>query len=618
MPNQINIANLDFDRIKADLQRYLESQNNLNDYQYTGSAINTILDAFAYVTQYNAFNANLGVNEAFLDSAQLRPSVVSHAKLLGYLPGSAQPARAVVDISLNEPPGSGPATLNQGTRFSSKIGNRTIIFVNEKTETALPDSNGEYIFKNVVLTQGSYVTDEYIYDRTTAETFELTDPNPVTSTLQVTIQNSETDNTIENFVYVKNLVDLNGESNIYFLTENRREYYEVSFGDGVIGKRPANGNIITLRYVATDVGLGNGARFGNALGGLLDNIEGSTNVSISTVQAAAGASEKEDMQSIKFNAPLSFVSQNRAVTPNDYKNLIEQSFTNIQAISVWGGEDNDPPDYGRVYISIAPKDKETLSAIDKTFIESQILKPKNIVSITPVFTDPSYTYIKLKIFFKYNPNITNLSAAGVGERIREAIRNYDSIELRKFDGVFRASQLLRAIDDAEASIINSTIRVTMTKRLVPELNVERKYEIPFGNPIFNGPQQVSVIRSTEFQYLSKVSVLQDAVMGSDRIIRIARSDQTTGADPSAPIGIVNVDTGVVTLNSFRPESIETANQDYIEVTAIPASDDLAPQRNELLQILVDQVEITGEVDTIATGGSFAGVGYRTTPKYDSD
>ena len=604
MPSRINIANLDFDRIKADLQQFLEDQTNVNDYDYTGSAINTILDAFAYVTQYNAFNANLGINETFLDSAQLRPSVVSHAKLLGYLPGSTQPARAVVDVISN----TGATTLPQGTRFQSRIGTATVPFVNEKTETSVIE-DGTAIFKNVVLTQGTYVTDEYVYDRTSAETFELTNPNPVTSTLQVLVQNSETDSTTENFVYVKNLVDLNGESNIYFLNENRREHYEVSFGDGVIGKRPSNSNIVTLRYIAATVGQGNGARVFTPV---------DIDATVQPVSAAAGATEKEDMQSIKFNAPLTFVAQNRAVTPNDYKTLIEQNFTNIQAISVWGGEDNDPPDYGRVYISIAPKDKETLSAIDKTFIESQILKPKNIVSITPIFTDPSYTYIKLKIFFKYNPNITNLSAAGVGERIREAIRNYDSIELRKFDGVFRASQLLRAIDDAEASIINSTIRVTMTKRLVPELNVERKYEIPFGNSIFNGPQQVSVIKSTEFQYLSKVSVLQDAVMGSDRIIRIARSDQTTGADPSAPIGIVNVDTGVVTLNSFRPESIETANQDYIEVTAIPASDDLAPQRNELLQILVDQIEITGEVDTIATGGSFAGVGYRTTPKYDSD
>ena len=610
MPSRINIANLDFDRIKADLQQFLENQTNVNDYDYTGSAINTILDAFAYVTQYNAFNANLGINETFLDSAQLRPSVVSHAKLLGYLPGSAQPARAVVDIQLNTPPFTpGTATLAQGTRFSSRVGSTTLSFVNENTETTNIDADGNYIFKNVVLTQGTYITDEYIYDRTSSETFELTNPNPVTSTLQVLVQNSDTDNTTENFVYVKNLVDLNGDSNVYFLTENRREHYEVSFGDGVIGKRPLNSNIIFLRYVATNVGQGNGARVFTS-----EDI----NVTVRSVSPAAGASEKEDMQSIKFNAPLSFVSQNRAVTPNDYKNLIEQNFTNIQAISVWGGEDNDPPDYGRVYISIAPKDKETLSAIDKTFIESQILKPKNIVSITPVFTDPNYTYIKLRVFFKYNPNITNLSVAGVSERIRAAIREYDSMDLRKFDGVFRASKLLRAIDDAEPSIINSTIRVTMTKRFVPELNIERKYDIQFGNAIFSGPQQVSVIKSTEFQYLSKPSILQDAVMGGSRIIQITRSDQTTNITPSAPIGTVNEATGVVTLNAFRPEAIVTPNQNYIEVTATPASDDLAPQRNELLQILVDEIDITGEVDTIATGGSFAGVGYQTTPRFDSD
>ena len=619
---RINVADLDFDNIKVELQRFLENQNNINDYQYTGSAINTILDAFAYVTHFNAFNANLAVNESFLDSAQLRSSVVSHAKLLGYLPGSAQPARATVNITISNPTGVlntdgsyRALTLQQGTRFSSRIGNRTLTFVPEKTISTNRNLDGEYVFENVILTQGTYRTDQFVYDDETAEEFELTSPNPVISTLQVTVQASETDSTIETFEFARNLIDLDGNTNAYFMNENRREYYQVSFGDGVIGKKLQNGNIVFLRYIVTDVGQGDGATTFT----LADNINGNTeNVVVEMVDSASGSGEREDMRSIKFNAPLTFVSQNRAVTPNDYKSIIQQGFTNIQAISVWGGEDNDPPNYGTVYISIAPMDKESLNVTEKAFIENQLLKPKNIVSITPIFTDPAYTYIDLQVFFKYNPNITNLGDTGIAAAVRETIRNYNNVELRKFDGVFRASNLLRLIDDADVSIISSIIRVSMSKRFVPELEVERRYDITFSSPIFNGPQQESVIQSSRFQYLSRDCILRDKKMGNTRVIQIVSINETIDGVAQVinnNIGTVNESAGQVSLIGFSPTSFVG---DYIEITAIPESDDLAPRRNELLSILVDKADITGEIDTIITGGTFAGVGYRTIPKYNND
>ena len=612
---RINVADLDFDNIKEELQRFLENQNNINDYQYTGSAINTILDAFAYVTHFNAFNANLAVNESFLDSAQLRSSVVSHAKLLGYLPGSAQPARATVNITVSNVSNTGRAlTLQQGTRFTSRIGNRTLTYVPEKTLTTNAQNN-IYVFENVVLTQGEYRTDQFVYDDETAEEFELSSPNPVTSTLEVTVQASETDSTVEVFDYAKNLVDLSGDSNIYFLSENRREYYEISFGDGVIGKKLQNGNIVFLRYIVTDVGEGDGATTFSLSDSTISG-EATENVSFQIVRSASGSTDREDVKSIKYNAPLTFVSQNRAVTPNDYKSLIQQNFTNIQAISVWGGEDNDPPNYGRVYISIAPKDKESLNVAEKSFIENQILKPKNIVSVTPVFTDPSYTYIDLKIFFKYNPNITNRSDTGISELIREAIRRYNNVELRQFDGVFRASNISRLIDDSEVSIINSIMRVSMSKRFVPELGVERKYDINFSSPIFGGNQQESVIRSSKFQYLGRECILRDKKIADRRTMQIVLSEATNETDPvNSNIGTVNESTGQIELIAFAPDSFEG---NYIEVIALPASDDLAPRRNELLNILVDRIDITGEIDTIISGGTFAGVGYTTTPKYDND
>ena len=406
----LRVSELDFNTIKGNLKAYLENQSVLNDYNFEGSAIDAMLDVFAYVTHYNSFNANLALNETFIDSAQLRESVVSHAKLLGYTPRSAFAPKAVINITINNPvdivnqDGSYKTiTMNKGTQFSSLINGTTYTFVTTKTIVTSRDSNGAYIFSGVEVQQGKYQTQEYIYDTSTAEKFELTSENAVTSSLTVNVQESETNTATTNYTLASNLVDILSTSTVYFLNEGRSGFYEVSFGDNIVGKRPTNGNIIQLEYLNTNLDAANGANVFT----LADTIQGNSDVTITTVTRASGGSDKEDIDSVKFNAPLSFVSQNRAVTPDDYKSIIQQNFANIDAIAVWGGEDNDPPDYGKVYISIAPKDAETLSSTDKEFIKSQYLKPKNVVSITPEIVDPAYTYIDLQIFYKYNPNVSD-------------------------------------------------------------------------------------------------------------------------------------------------------------------------------------------------------------------
>ena len=615
--NRLKVSEMDFDTIKADLKTFMKEQDTFQDYNFEGSALSSLLDVMAYVTHYNAINANFAINETFLDSARLRPSVVSHAKMLGYTPRSSYPAVAYIDIKVNSPTGVLsddntylPLTMNKGTVFTSTIDGVSYKFVNDQTLTTTIDANGEYIFSNVKILQGSYKNIEYIFDKDSAESYIIPFENAVTSELTVKVQASATNDTTETFEPVDNVTSVVATSNVYFLEESRTGAYEVKFGDGVLGKKLDNGNIIKLETLVTNNDAANGA----AVFALSGTIQGNTDVTLTVNQKAQGGSSKEDVESIKFNAPLSFVSQNRAVTPDDYKTIIQNNYANIDAITVWGGEDNDPPDYGKVYISIKPKDAEYVSTADKTLIVSQYLKPKNVVSITPTIVDPMYTYIKLEVFFKYNPNVTALSADALEEAAREVIRTYNNDQLKRFDGVFRYSNLISKIDATNIAILNSIVRVKMKKRIIPTTTAEAKYDVTFSSPIYNTKADEQIIKSTEFVHNGNTGCsLRDRVNEEGvRRLQIVKGSGLTEAVIENNAGTIDVTSGklsfTATINSFTGT--------YIEITADPDSNDLAPKRNELLNILVDECTLQGEVDTMITGGTSAGVDYTTTARHD--
>lgn len=615
--NTLKVSEMDFDAIKADLKAFMKTQNTFEDYNFEGSALSSMLDVMAYVTHYNAINANFAINETFLDSARLRPSVVSHAKMLGYTPRSSYPAVAYIDIKVNSPTGVLsddntylPLTMNKGTVFTSTIDGVSYKFVNDQTLTTTIDANGEYIFSNVKILQGSYKNIEYIFDKDSAESYIIPFENAVTSELTVKVQASATNDTTETFEPVDNVTSVVATSNVYFLEESRTGAYEVKFGDGVLGKKLDNGNIIKLETLVTNNDAANGA----AVFALSGTIQGNTDVTLTVNQKAQGGSSKEDVESIKFNAPLSFVSQNRAVTPDDYKTIIQNNYANIDAITVWGGEDNDPPDYGKVYISIKPKDAEYVSTADKTLIVSQYLKPKNVVSITPTIVDPMYTYINLEVFFKYNPNVTALSADALEEAAREVIRTYNNDQLKRFDGVFRYSNLISKIDATNIAILNSIVRVKMKKRIIPTTTAEAKYDVTFSSPIYNTKADEQIIKSTEFVHNGNTGCsLRDRVNEEGvRRLQIVKGSGLTEAVIENNAGTIDVTSGklsfTATINSFTGT--------YIEITADPDSNDLAPKRNELLNILVDECTLQGEVDTMITGGTSAGVDYTTTARHD--
>ena len=608
---------MDFDTIKANLKTFMTEQDTFQDYNFEGSALSSMLDVMAYVTHYNAINANFAINETFLDSARLRPSVVSHAKMLGYTPRSSYPAVAYIDVKVNSPTGVLsddntylPLTMNKGTVFTSTIDGVSYKFVNDQTLTTTIDANGEYIFSNVRILQGSYKTTEYVFDKDSAEAYLIPFENAVTSELTVKVQASDTNTAQETFDAVVNVTEVTATSQVYFLEESRTGVYEVKFGDGVLGQKLDNGNIIQLETLVTDNDAANGA----AVFAMSGTIQGNTNVTLTVNQKAQGGSTKEDVESIKFNAPLSFVSQNRAVTPDDYKTIIQNNYANIDAITVWGGEDNDPPDYGKVYISIKPKDAEVVTEADKTLIISQYLKPKNVVSITPEIVDPKYTYIYLDVFFKYNPNVTALSADALEEQAREVIRTYNNDQLKRFDGVFRYSNVISKIDASSVAILNSIVRVKMKKRIVPTSTAEAKYDVVFSSPIYNTNSNEQIIKSSEFVHKGNIGcTLRDRVNDDgERRLQIVKGSGLTESVIENNAGTINVTSGKLSFTA----TIDSFTGTYIEITADPDSNDLAPKRNELLTILVDECTLSGEVDTMITGGTSAGVNYSTTARHD--
>ena len=615
--NRLKVSEMDFDAIKTDLKTFMKAQTTFEDYNFEGSALSSMIDVMAYVTHYNAVNANFAINETFLDSARLRPSVVSHAKMLGYTPRSSYPAVAYITVKVNSPTGvidsDGnylPLTMTKGTVFTSTIDGVTYKFVNDQTVSTTRDADGEYIFTNIKVLQGSYKSIEYIYDSASAESYLIPFDNAVTSELTVKIKASDTNSAVDTYSSSVNVTAVTSASKVYFLEEHRTGMFEVKFGDGVLGKKLDNGNIIQLETLVTDNDAANGA----SVFALAGTINGNTDITLTVVSKAAGGSEREDLESIKFNAPLSYVSQNRAVTPDDYKTIIQNNYANIDAISVWGGEDNDPPDYGKVYISIKPKDAEVLTATDKTLIISQYLKPKNVVSITPTIIDPQYTYISLDVFFKYNPNVTSLSSDALAAAIREVIRTYNTDQLKRFDGVFRYSNVNANIDATSIAILNSVVRVKMKKRIVPTTTAEAKYDVTYSSPIYNTNSTDQIISSTEFVHAGNTGcTLRDRVDNTGtRRLQIVQGTGTTEVIVVNNAGTISPTTGKLSFTA----AFDSFTGTYIEITAAPDSNDLAPKRNELLTILVDDCVITGEVDTMITGGTSAGVAYNTTARHE--
>lgn len=612
MASNLKVTELDFDQIKQNLKNFLRSQSQFNDYDFEGSGLSVLLDVLAYNTHYNAMAAHLSLNEAFLDSAQIRGNVVSRAKLLGYTPRSILSPRARVNITVDVSSEIGTIpntlTLSRGTKLNTIVDGEEYQYIVLNTQTA-SILNNTFVFNNVEIAEGTYKTIRYRVDNDIPnQKFQISDKDADMSTLRVRVQDNEESTSFQIYTKFESLINVTSDSTVYYTEENTNGYYEIYFGDGVTGEKPTNNNIVTLDYVYTNGTASNGARTFS----MVDEIGNFSNVSVTTLANATGGVEAETLESIRFNAPLTFTSQNRAVTADDYKAIIQREFTNIDSISCWGGENNDPPDYGRVYISINPLIGTSLTTDEKDLITSTILKGKNVVSITPVIVDPNYTYLELDVFFKYNPNLTDRSSVELNSVVRDTISDYNFNNLNKFDGVFRHSKLTAAIDNADPSIQNSTVRPYMFMTITPANNRDNNFELRFTSPFLqSGESNRFILNSTAFLINGVEHFFGDIpIAGTNQrrvIVYKIVSGQTVVVVSDA--GTVDVEKGIVVLNNFRPDTTTP-----IRIVVEPNSLDLAPKRNQLIAIDPLRVRITPEIDTIALSGSAGTIKYTTTSR----
>lgn len=604
---RLNVSELDFEGIRNNLKEYLRSQDDFQDYDFEGSAMATLIDILAYTTHYNAVNANLGINETFLDTAQFRGSVVGHARQLGYTPRSASAPAGVVNIVVNNPD-SQSLNIPKGFRLKSKIGNTSYNFV---TDQEYSTDNGE--FNGVRILEGRYKTVEYLYDVRGDEKILIPEADVDTNTLVVEVFDSPTSGSSNTFAEAKEITSITSNSNIYFINENPDGLFEVSFGDGVIGTALENNNLVRIEYLVTNKTDANGARIFTTT----ESVGGNGDLTITTTQSASGGTEKESITSVRRNAPLTFASQNRAVVPNDFEAVIRANFANVSSVKVWGGENNDPPVYGKVFISVLPETGDVLTLEEQDRLLNEVIIPKSVLTVTPELLDPEFLVITAEVFFKYDPSLTNLSKLELENKVVDAINDFDENKLEKFDNVFRYSQFLQAIDDADSAVLNSFARIYLSKRFVPALNVARTYTLDFSTELYEsfGTRPV-IFDSSTFTINGLSNCRFKDFLNSDgtRRISIVRG---TGIDETVIVRDAGrIDGSRIILDVFAPESIDG---EVINIEAVPASYDVVGKRNTVLTLDCDcsRFNVQGEVDTIVSGRDYSGINYQTFNR-DSD
>jgi len=610
--NKLIVSDFDFDNVKANLKTFLQNQPEFSDYNFEGSGFAVLLDTLAYNTHYLGFNANMFVNESYLDSADIRKNVVALAKAIGYTPSSVRAPMAEVDITINNASGSS-VLMNKGTTFTSSVEGTGYNFLTNEDITITP-SAGVYKFSGVNLYEGTLVTFKYTVDSSDADQkFLIQNVNADTSTLKVTVQNSISDSTLTTYSLATGLRGINDESKIYFLQETDNGKFEVYFGDGVIGRKLEDGNIVILEYIVTNKTEANGASTFE----LGSNIGGFTNVTITTKSSAQGGSEPESKESIRYNAPLQYTSQDRAVTATDYESIVKTLYPNALSVSAWGGEDDETPVYGVVKISIKAASGSTLTEATKASIVKGLI-PYNVASVRPQIIDPETTSILITSNAKFDKKGTSKTADTLKSEIISAITNYNTTTLQKFDGVFRFSKLTGLIDDVDTSILSNITTVNMRKNFTPTIGSSTKYDMYFRNSVYNPHSgHLSILSSTGFKVSGSdfEMFLDDDSNGNIRRYYLVSGVKTYANNTQ---GTINYETGQVTLNSLNVASISNirgSTSNVIEITVQPNSNDIVPVRNQVVEIDVANSNITVEEDTFVGGSSEAGVGYSTTTSY---
>ena len=615
--NKLEVADFDFDVVKANLKTFLQSQTEFQDYNFEGSGFSILLDVLAYNTHYLGFNANMLANEMYLDSADIRKNIVSLAKMLNYTPSSVRSPVASIDIEVNDATGS-TLTMPKGTIFTTTVSGVGYQYLTNEDYTITP-TNGVFNFSDVDIYEGTLVTFRYTVDNEDPDQkYIIQNANADTTTLKVSVQESSTNTTTNIYSLAGGFNNVTDTSKVYFLQEVDDGKFEVYFGDGVLGAAVSTGNIVILEYIVTNRDESNGASTFT----LATTIGGFSDITITTNSVSQGGNAAESKESIRFNAPLGYATQNRAVTTSDYETIVKSIYPNALSVSAWGGEDDETPVYGTVKIAIKAASGSTLTTSTKASIVSS-LRPFNVASVRPVIVDPETTSVLITSNVKYDSRLTTKSAATLKSDVLSTITDYNTNTLQKFDGIFRYSKLLGLIDNTDTSIVSNITTIKIKKTFTPTLSSSTKYNIYFRNALYNpvsgyNASQGGILESSGFKIsgdTTNIYFLDDDGAGNVRRYRFVSGVRTYANNTQ---GTINYETGQITLNSLNIATIENirgAASTVIELTLKPNSNDIIPVRDQIVEIDLANSLVTVEPDTFIGGSSDAGIGYSTATSY---
>jgi len=581
------ITELDFDNIKTNLKQFLSNYRDGNndlvfsDYDFDASGLSVLLDLLAYNTHYNAYLANMVANEMFLDSAVKRESAVSLAKHLGYTPLSVRSARAKISFTVkNVPNNPGTLTLGRYTPFNTEINGQSYTFLNLDSVIIKPQGQ-EYIFNNVEIVEGEYLTYSYRVELAgPSQRYSIPNKNVDTSTIKVTVRNSLQDTKTTTYTLASDFAALNSQSQVYFLQENASGFYEIYFGSGSIGKSPIPGNIVLIEYLVSNGSICNVSAnidqyftLGTSLGG------GYVDTAILAASNSTGGEFEDTIEEIKFKAPRFLSSYNRAVTADDYKSIIESNYPLVESVSVWGGETNDPPKYGKVMISLKPYLGYTINTETKTRIENEILGDRKILTTIPEFVDPDYLYVSINCTAKFNPKNTNRTTTDLQNVITNTIQKYFGQDLQKFNRPFIYSKLSNLIDKTDVSIVGNSSSIILQKRIIIPTNLQTGHTIKFANSIASG-----TLKSTAFEFLSNGSILtvymqDELTKSSDGVVSLY--DFYTNSLVYQNIGNINYKSGFLTIPKINVFGY-LQNAADIRISAKPTEFDINSTRDTIL------------------------------------
>lgn len=585
--SSINLVDLDFNALKTSLKNHLKSQSRFQDYDFDGSNMSVLLDVLAYNSYLNSFYLNMVASEMFLDTAQLRDSVVSHAKELNYLPRSFRSSYANVSISITPDTPQTAVVIPAKTSLTARVGANTFNFSTPASIVITTSANGTYTASDVLVYEGNYTTDTFVKnDLIDNQRFVLNNQNIDTGSIEVSvIENSGANVSV--YTQVFNLFNVGSTSNIFFVQGAENEKYEIIFGDNIAGRTPLSGATIEVSYRTCNGELPNGAD------NLVNNssIDGHSNVAIVINEAAIGGSVSETIQSIKFNAPRNFQAQERAITESDYGTLLTREFADIISVSVFGGEKEDPPQYGKVFVAVNVGDNK-ISSESRKRIYGDYLSNKVPLGFTTVFVDPVYVYLSVSSDVKYNSNITTLSPNQIKTKILTTVSEFNNTYLNDFNADFRYSNFVTAIDDTDPSILNNDTTVSPYIIFTPRLDTSTSVSFSFGAPILvTTPSTLSHdigaeagLYSTSFTYDGITCVLEDDGIGSIRVVKITQSDHIE----VVKVGTVDYQTGTIVITNFSTSGF---SGDGIKVYVKLVGSDYSSTLRDVLKIKPEDVSI---------------------------